>query len=201
MSTSDHGGPQFALAQEAARLICEERMTDYRAAKLKAVQRLGLGPRTPLPDNASVRDAVLDYQRLFGGKAYATHLAALRETALQAMKLLEQFEPRLVGGAVSGAISLAHRAQLHAFCEKPETLDLFLQNLGIPYRQAERDYRYADGHEVSVPLVCFEAGDIGLDVAIFAIDDQRRAPLDPADGLAYRRLDLRAAEKLINAEP
>ena len=196
MGRQNRSGPQEALAQEAARLICEERLIDYRAAKLKALQRLGLGPHTPLPDNAHVRDAVLEYQQLFGGDEYTAHLSALRRTALQAINLLAEFQPRLVGGAVSGAVTTAHRVQLHAFSEKPESLDLFLQSHGIPFEQDERNYRYSDGRERTIPLACFEAGDIGVDVAMFAIDDQRHAPLDPAEGVAYKRLDLHAAEKL-----
>ena len=50
---SQHGGE--ALVQEAARILCEEAVLDYRSAKLKAAQRLGLGPKAALPDNASVQ--------------------------------------------------------------------------------------------------------------------------------------------------
>ena len=33
------------VVAEAARIICEEDVLDYRSAKLKAMQRLGLSPR------------------------------------------------------------------------------------------------------------------------------------------------------------
>jgi hypothetical protein len=191
-------GLQYDLAQEAARVICEDQITDYRAAKQKAAQRLGLGPRAALPDNAAVQQAVLEYQRLFGGQEYLEYLNRFRRTALQAMKLLAEFQPRLVGGAVSGAINATHRVQLHAFHEKPETLDVFLQNRGVRYEPGDRCYRYSNGQEHEIPLVCFEAGDIGVDVAVFQVDELRRAPLNPADGLAYQRLDLAAVELLLN---
>lgn len=188
---------QDALAQETARLICEERITDYRSAKHKALQRLGLGPHTPLPDNLRVRDAVIEYQRLFGGARYVAHLDALRRAAVQAMTLLASFQPQLVGGAVSGAVTLAHRAQLHAFAERPESLELFLQNRGIAVRQQERSYRYPDGREQSIPLVCLEAGGVGLDIAVFDHDGLRRIPLDPVEGTPYRRFDLAAVQALM----
>jgi hypothetical protein len=198
----DRGGTAAAnsLVQEAARILCEEAMLDYRAAKLKAAQRLGLGPKVALPDNASVQAAVIDYQRLFGGREYAERLRALRATAVQAMRLLAQFRPRLTGAAVSGAINAVHRVQLHVFVDKAEALDLFFEDRGIPYRQDDRSYRYPDGSEEDVPLLRFEAGEIGIDVAAFGEDDQRRAPLSPSDGLPMKRLDQTEAEALAKLE-
>ncbi len=181
---------------EAARIICEESVLDYRSAKLKAAQRLGLGPSSAMPDNGRIQAAVIDYQRIFGGAEYAEHLQRLRAAAVQAMRLLGPFAPRLVGAVASGAVTSAHRVQLHAFADKPESLDFFLQDHGIPYLQGERDYRYPDGSKSAVPLVRFEAGDIGIDVATFTLDDQRRAPLSPTDGLPTRRLTLAQAEAL-----
>lgn len=191
------GGLHYELAQEAARVICEEQVTDYRLAKQKAAERLGLGPRASLPDNATVQQAVIEYQKLFGGQEYAEHLARLRRTALHAMKWLADFEPRLVGGVVTGAINATHHVQLHAFHEKAETLDVFLQDRGVNYELGDRRYRYANGQEHEIPLASFDADGIGVDVAIFPLDDQRRPPLNPADGLAYKRLDIAAVQSLL----
>lgn len=185
------------VVAEAARIICEEDVLDYRSAKLKAMQRLGLSPRAALPDNASIQTAVIEYQRIFGGSDYASHLIAMRRAAVQAMKLLQPgFSPRLVGAVVSGAITAAHRVQIHGFADRPETLDFFLQDRGIPFEQDERDYRYPDGSEVPVPLARFEAGEIGIDIAMFGLDDLRRTPLSPSDGLPMKRLALADAEAL-----
>ncbi|GAC1628072.1 MAG: hypothetical protein NVS9B10_17620 [Nevskia sp.] len=185
-----------AIVAEAARIICEEAVVDYRSAKLKAAQRLGLSAKSALPDNARIQAAVIEYQRLFGGSDYAEHLRALRATAVQAMRLLAPFAPRLVGAVATGAITDAHRVQLHGFADKPESLDLFLEDRSIPFEQDERDYRYPDGSEEPVPLARFEAGAIGIDIAMFSLDDQRRTPLSPSDGLPMKRLTLAQAEAL-----
>lgn len=186
------------LASEAARILCDEGGWDYHAAKLKAAQRLGLGARAALPENAQVQQALLEHQRLFGGTAYRQRLRALRETAVQALQLLDGFSPRLSGGAVSGAITRGHRLQLHGFADMPESLDLFLEDRGIPFEQDERDYRYADGRRDTVPLCRFEAGDVGIDVAMFDPDAlQRPPPLSPADGQPMPRLTLDAARRLL----
>jgi len=177
-----------------ARIICEEDVLDYRVAASKAAQRLGLHAKAP--DGLALRAAVIDYQRLFGGAAYAERLQGLRKAALQAMRLLAHYEPRLVGGAATGAITRAHRVQLHVFADKAEELDIFLENRQIAFTQGDRDYRYANGTTETVPLARFEAGAIGVDLAIFAPEDLRRPPLSPADGLPMKRLTLAQAETL-----
>lgn len=190
-----------SIVEEAARLVCEEQFTDYRQAKLKALDRLGLPPRTPLPDNASVNQAVLDWLRLFGGEAHARRLHRLRSVAVQVMRGLGAFSPRLVGAVVSGAVNEAHRIQLHLFADQAESVDIFLLDRRLRFDQDERRYRYADGREVPVPLLRFEWSGAGIDAAVFTEIDARQAPLNPADGQAYRRLDLAAAEALLRQTP
>ncbi len=185
-----------SIAEETARVICEESITDYRLAKRKAAERLRLPPNVPQPDNARVEAAVIQYQRLYGGREYADHLRAMRQVAVKALRLLSGFDPRLVGGAVSGAVSTAHRVQLHAFADKAEQLDIFLQDRGIPYEEDERDYRYPDGSQNTVPIVHFEADTVGVDVAMFPPDELRHPPLSPTSGLIVKRLTLAEAEKL-----
>jgi hypothetical protein len=184
------------LAYEAARILSEEALTDYRLAKRKAAERLRLPPNVALPDNARVEAALIEYQRLFGGREYVDQLRRMRQVAVRAMRLLAAFEPRLVGGTVTGAITAAHRVQLHAFADKVELLDVFFGDRGIPYEADERDVRYPDGTTATVPLVRFEAAGTGIDVAVFAPEALRRAPLSPTNGQPQKRLSLAEAESL-----
>ena len=195
------GAQRSRVVQEAARIICEDGLADYRLAKQKAVERLGLGFGTPLPSNADIQSAVIQYQRLFGGRAYADRLTKLRRTAVQAMRLLAEFRPRLVGAVASGATTDAHKVQLHCFADKPEQIDWLLESAGLRYEVGERRYRYADGQTSDVPVLSFMAADVGVDVAIFPERGARDAPLSPADGQAFRRLDLAAAEALAAEAP
>lgn len=193
-------GDASGLAGEAARILVEEQLTDYGLAKRRAAERLGLSSRGAMPDNARVEAEVLAYQRLFGGRAYADRLRLLRRTAVQAMKLLARFEPRLSGAVVSGAISQAHRVQLHCFPDQAELVDVFLAERGFEVEVDERDYRYGDGRVESVPLACFQAGGVGVDVALFAPGQERRSPLAHSNGRPAPRLSLAEAEQLA-AEP
>lgn len=179
---------ETALVDEAARLICEENYTDYRVARNKAAERLGLSTRLLAFDGLRIEAAVLDRQRLFGGDPYRLRLQMLRNTALSAMRLLAEFNPRLVGGAVTGAIGDGHRVQLHLFADQAELVEMLLHDRRIPFEQAERRYRFADGGEEQIPLLRFEAGGAGVDLAVFETGDERRAPLSPVDGRPARRL-------------
>jgi hypothetical protein len=193
-----HRNDPEGLVQEAARLICEEALIDYRMARRKAAERLGLDPRgLSSSDFTAIETAVIEWQQLFGGEGYPRRLLSMRQAAVKAMRLLAEFEPRLVGAVVSGAIAAAHRLQLHAFADKAEQIDIFLENRGIPYTAAEREFRFAGGIVEVVPMTRFEAGDIGIDIATFQIDDLRRPPLAPVDGQAMRRLTLAQAEALL----
>jgi hypothetical protein len=185
-----------ALVAEAARLFVEEAHTDYGLAKRRAAERLGLSSRSGLPDNRQIEAAVLDYQRLFGGPRYTARLKLLRDNAVRALRLLAPYGARLSGAVVSGAISDAHRVQIHAFPEQAERVELFLHERGLDPEQDERDYRYGNGRVETVPLVRFEAGGVGLDVALFQPGQERHAPLSPVDGRPARRLTLAEAEAL-----
>lgn len=187
---------KHAIALHAARLICELQLTDYGAAKRKALERMDLPARTPLPDHAAVQQAVIDYQRLFGGEGYLEHLRVLRSVALRVMRQLAEFSPRLVGGAISGAVTLAHHAQLHLFADKAEMLDVFLHERGIRFDQDEREYRYPDGRRARIPLACFEVDGIGVDAAVFPDGEMKRPPVNATSGQLYQRLTLAEVEKL-----
>ena len=85
------------IAATAARMVVEEGL-EYGPAKKRAVKQLGLAPRTPLPDNDAVEDAVREYISLFCADTQPVELAALRQLALTWMERLAQFRPHL-GGA------------------------------------------------------------------------------------------------------
>ena len=191
---------QDELVEEAARIMCEQGLVDYRAAKAKAAERLGVPAGTPLPANSQVHDAVLAYQQLFGGQRHHQQLQAMRETAIKAMELLEEFEPRLVGALLSGAIHDGHRIQLHAFADMPEALDFLLEDRGIACQPGERRYRVGKRDTRQFPMLQFEAGGHGIDVTIFPESGGRNPPLSPVDGKPMRRLTLTAARKLLEAE-
>ena len=64
-----------AVAQEAARIMAEHGIQDFRAAKRKAAERFGVTEEGALPSNAEIEAALAAYQRLFAADTHGVTLA------------------------------------------------------------------------------------------------------------------------------
>src|ERR1035438_10176588 len=89
-----------ALAQEAARIMSEHGIGDFLQAKRKAADRLGMHDVAVLPKNTEIEAALREHQRLFGGLSHEHSLREQRRIALDAMRFLVEFQPRLVGSVL-----------------------------------------------------------------------------------------------------
>ncbi len=188
------------IAQECARLIVEEGVQNFGAARRKAALRLAINDRTILPDNIAIEQAMLDRQRLFHADRQTIHLRGLRETALDAMRFLARFRPRLVGSVLSGAASPHASIQLHLFADSPEEIALFLLECGIPFETDEHRLNMASGARVCLPVFRFTAGEARIDLTIFGSLAEREAPLSPVNGRPMQRVGLVEVQALL-AEP
>jgi hypothetical protein len=188
---------RHAIAREAARLMIEHGHADYGVAKRKAAERIGVTDLAVLPKNTEIEEALGEHQRLFGAEAHASEIAAMRSTALEAMRLLAEFEPRLVGPLLSGTATAHNGITLHLFADTAETVAVRLIDRGIPHEMAERRYRtQRDGVE-AFPAVRFTAGEHEVDATIFPRDGIRQAPPGPVDGKPMRRATLAEVEELV----
>jgi len=186
-----------ALAQEAARLMIEHGIEDFGFAKRKAAERLGVTDQAVLPKNTEIEEAVADHQRLFGADTHAGELAELRQTAASAMRMLDGFEPRLVGPVLSGTATPHSEIHLHVFADTPEAVALRLLDRGIPHRVAERRVKVQRDEATAFPSIRFVAGEHEIDATVFPKDGIRQAPFSPVDGKPMRRASLAELEILI----
>jgi hypothetical protein len=187
-----------ALAQEAARIMAEQGIDDYRLAKRKAAERLGATDIAVLPKNTEIEAALADHQRLFESHTHSSTLHDLRRTALQAMRLLKRFDPRLVGPVLSGTASAHSEVNLHLFAEGAESVALHLLDNSIPHRITERRLRYDPDRLVSYPVVRFVAGNRDIDAVVFPLNGIRQSPASPVDGRPMRRADTSELESLLS---
>ena len=189
------------MAQVAAKLMAEQGIRDFRIAKQKAAQQLGIDVRNSiLPKNAEIESALAEHQRLFAGEDQPAELEAMRRAALSAMKLMAAFKPRLVGDVLSGLANAHSDIQLHVFAEHSESFDLFLDQQGIPFEIAERRYRFADGYRF-YPAFRFVAGQHRFEATLFADTEIREAPRSLVDGAPMERANrARVAELVEQAE-
>lgn len=190
-----------ALAQEAARLMFEHGVDDYGFAKRKAAERLGAGEYAVLPKNSEIDAALAEYQRLFAHDTHADTLAEQRRAALDAMLLLAEFEPRLVGPVLSGTATPHQEISLHVFSDTAEAVSIKLLDDHIQYRVAEHRVKMNADRVLQYPAVQFSVFDHPVDATVFPRDGIRQAPLSPTDGRPMRRASASEVRALVAAPP
>ena len=187
-----------ALAQEAARIMAEHGIGDFRVAKLKAAERFGVGDGAALlPKNSEIEAALAEYQRLFGGSSHQSALAAQRRAALTAMRCLLEFTPRLVGPVLTGTATAHSQVQLHLFADRAESVTLRLMDLSIAHEVTERRVRLDAERVRPFPGVRFAVDDHSIEATVFPADGIRQAPVSPVDGRPMRRANAFEVEALL----
>jgi len=185
------------VAAEAARIIATEGQHNYHAAKKKAAERIGASERLALPSNIEVKEALRTYQNLYGGERHQDNLDRLRAIAIEAMQLLNAFNPRLVGSVLDGTADEHSRISLHVFCDSPDSMVLhFLEN-SAPFHQEQRQIRWHDGNHRMVPLIVFDLDGTTVELSIFDPIILRQAPPSPIDGKPQQRATLTDVECLL----
>lgn len=185
------------VAQEAARIIVNHGVRDYRVAKIKAAEKLGMNTRGSLPGNGEIERAIEEHHQLFGGDTHSNFLRMLREAALSAMQMLSAFTPRLVGPVLNGTADHNSAVNLHVFADSPEMVALQLTNLDVNYRPYERRLKSRRDQTTSYSGFEFHHGEATVQATVFPLDGIRQAPLSPIDGKPMQRADKDAVQRLI----
>ncbi len=186
------------IAADAARIMAEEGVRDFHAAKRKAAARLGLPETKHLPGNGEVDAALQEYLRLFHAGRLTQSLRRLRGLAAEAMRFLAKFEPRLVGPVLSGTVTSASAIELHLTADSPEEIGFWLQEHSIPYEQAERRLRFGGERHETFPAYLFTADGVAVELCVFERREARETPLSPVDGKPMKRANLREVENLMH---
>ncbi len=187
------------LAQEAARIMAEHGIEDFLQAKRKAADRLGVHEVSVLPSNVEIEAALRAHQRLFGGDSHGHTLKEQRRIALDTMRLLEEFQPRLVGSVLTGTATEYSDINLHLFADRSESVAIRLIEIGVPHQFYERRVKMDAERSINYPALRFEASGRTVDATVFPIDGIRQAPYSPVDGRPMKRADVREVSDLIDA--
>ncbi len=188
------------IALEAARLMAEQGIRDYAAAKRKAAERIGVQNERDLPANREIEAALRDYQRLFQSATQPQRLRQLRATAVEAMEFFARFEPRLVGAVLEGTADEFSAVCLHLFDDDPSEVLRFLDERSIPYDEDERALRLSRGHSVEFPAFRFDADDITIDLTVMPRLHLRQAPLSRTSDAPMQRASINAVRALLAQE-
>jgi hypothetical protein len=188
---------RLVVAQEAARIIVNHGIRDYRVAKQKAAERLGVSARGALPGNAEIEAALSEHLQIFGGDAHEDRLRLMRVAALSAMELLASFTPRLVGPVLAGTADENSAVNLHVFADSPESVALELARIGISYRAYGRRLKSRRDQLETYSGFEFHHGNSTIQATVFPVDGIRQAPMSPVDGKPMKRVDTAGVQALV----
>lgn len=139
------------IAQETARIIVEDGVDDLLAAKQKAARHLGIEGESHAPNNDEIEEALAEYHRIYRISKQGSHLGRLRKIALESMKFLASFSPRLAGSVANGTAGKFTPITLYLFAETAEEIFIDLLNAKIPFRQVTHEYRNSKKEKTAYP--------------------------------------------------
>lgn len=161
MSTRRAGPGRQHLAYLAARMIADDGVPDAATARRKLARQHGVRDERDLPDAREIDQALRSYQSLYQAERHGAQLAALRALAVEAMELLEAFEPWLVGPVLDGTAGAHAHVQLQLCTDRDKDLQLFLLGRQVPYQCSERRVSLPSGPAaLPVLLIALPDGDV-----------------------------------------
>lgn len=194
------------IAQQAARMMAEDGVSDFAYAKKKAGRQLGAMDNSILPSNAEIEEELKLYNALFLSEEQPENLRDLRKNALITMQLLERFNPHLTGPVLDGTAGLYAETHIHLFADSIKDVEMFLLNQQIPFDVNEKSYRVMnDGkrdkkgdNRKTVPVFTLET-ELGLiKLSVFEVDDIRVATKRVVDGSNAERLNIEGLKLLMS---
>lgn len=178
------------IANAAARLIAENGLTDFSAAKRKAAHSLGLPDSSPLPENAEVEAELRIYQRLFQGDEHTARIDRLRQRARELMMLTQRFNPYLTGSVLDGTAGRYAEIDIQLFTDSAKDVEIFLLNNAVAY---EHSVPRSDRAEA---VLTVHDQDTVANLIVYSRDDER-VSFKTRDGRVRQRIRLEALDKLL----
>jgi hypothetical protein len=188
------------IAQEAARLMYEDGVREYRDAKRKAARQFGsekgLSLGSHLPSNAEIH---AELQRLIGTyeeEVLPERLMRLRLIALRQMEALEPFRPSLVGSVLSGAVTEQSDIDLHLFAGSCEEVEEYLERNGTPFEQEVVTIRHG-GEFFEYPHIYLENNGVLIECTVYPREDIHRIPKSSISGRPMERANAKKLQNII----
>ena len=150
-----------------------------------------------LPSNSEIEVALTEHQRIFRANTQPEHLNRLREIAIEAMRFLYEFNPRLVGSVLSGTADEHSVIRIHLFSDTVESIGFYLSDNKIPHELSERRLRIGVDQYQNYSTYEFIVDEAKVELVIF-LPKQRQIPLSPVDGKIMKRADITEVEELLN---
>ncbi|TSK08438.1 MAG: hypothetical protein FPO08_03755 [Geobacter sp.] len=190
------------IASEAARLMYEDGVREYRDAKRKAAKRFGpekaLSLGSHLPTNAEIHDELARLIATREEKVLPERLLRLRLTALSYLEFFAPFSPYLVGSVLSGAVTERSDIDIHLFADAVEDVEKMLAEYGmtfqtetVPIRKGGviRDYTH----------IYLENDGVEIECSVYPTEERRNRTISSITGKAMERANAAQLKRIIAA--
>lgn len=192
-------GMRIRIAAAAARIMAEDGVDDFATAKRKAARQLGASDTQALPRNDEIEVELRAYRSLYQAAEHPGLLGALRHVALNAMRLLERFNPYLTGPVLTGTAGPHAAVDLQLFPVNPKEVELFLLDRGIAYSTAEAR-RYSGDRVRAATILTLEWEGTVLRLSVFDHRDERLVLKNSLAGRALARAGIREVGTMLATE-
>jgi hypothetical protein len=194
------------LAREAARLMYEEGVEQYLDAKYIASKRLlGRGgdkkmryrPKD-LPSNGEIQAALRTLVEFTEGDLSQQRLFAMRVIALETMKKLLDFNPKLIGSVSTGHVRYGSDIDLHVFTDNLEEIECHLDKIGWKFKTKQVTIRVNGEYKDYTHI--YSERIFPIELSVYSNEESRIRQRSSTDGKPIVRLKVKALEKLIAEE-
>jgi hypothetical protein len=179
-----HQDMRRRIAHAAARMLAEDGSLDYGSAKRKAARQLGAPDSGNLPDNQQIEEALRSYQALYQTDATRAQLALLRQTAIEYMEQLADFDPHLTGSVLNGTAGPHADINLQLFTDHQKDVEFLLMRMSAPYQAGE--LRTADAPGRIYPRFLIDDPRAAVDIVVYPVSELRNMKRLQADGSPRR---------------
>jgi hypothetical protein len=175
------------IAHSAARMLAEDGSLDYGSAKRKAARQLGAPDSRNLPDNQEIDEALRSYQALYQADEISERQVLMKQTALEYMEMLAEFDPHLTGSVLNGTAGRHSDINLQLFTDHEKDVEFLLMKQAPGYRAGVQ--RSSENGSRMFPQFTIEDPRATVEITVYPSSELRSMKRFQADG-SPRRLRL-----------
>jgi predicted nucleotidyltransferase len=191
------------IAREAARLMYEEQIKEYRTAKRKAARRFGLEKTLSLgrhlPSNMEIRQELMRLLELYEERVLPERLLQLRLLTLRYLELLAPFRPFLVGSVLSGCVTERSDIDIHLFADDVEEVEMFLAERNLAWETETVTIR-KDGKFHDYTHLYLEDEGVSIELSVYPPSERHRVPRSSITGKPMERATAQQLRRIIAAD-
>jgi predicted nucleotidyltransferase len=176
--------------------MAEDGIDNYGLAKRKAARALGATESESLPTNDEIEIELRAYQSLYQDDEHPQRLRELRQTALEIMKMLEEFHPYLTGSVLDGTAGRFAEIEIELFSDSGKDVEIFLLSHDISYQIAEASRKNPGAPEIRLRL---QSGETSIVLSVFQSLAERQTRRSPHTGKGQVRAKTSTVAELLSS--